>query len=144
MSQTIIVTGASAGIGLAIAKYLLSLSSKHRVICCCNSNDAPVRALAEQSPNSNRVFVVKGDMGDPKFVDTILAQSLLHFEVDRIDAVVLNHGTLGSCARIADMKWDEWENVMRVNVGSYVAMVGSTFPQTWTRLERQGEANNPS
>lgn len=131
MSQTIIVTGASAGIGLAIANYLLTLPSKHRVICCCNSNDAPLTGLAEESSNSNRVFIVKGDMGDPKFVDTILAQSLLHFEIDRIDAVVLNHGTLGSCTRIADMKWDEWENVMRVNVGSYVAMVGSSFPPTY-------------
>ena len=123
MSQTILVTGASAGIGLATSQYLLSLPQQHRVILCCNSNDKPLKALANDSSNSNRVFIVKGDVSDPKFVETVLAQSLLHFEIDRIDAVVLNHGTLGSCKRIADVNWDEWESVMRVNVGSYVAIV---------------------
>ena len=127
MSQTLIITGASAGIGLAISQLILSFPSQHRLILCCNSNDAPLKALANDPAHSNRVFIVKGDMADPKFVETVLAQSLLHFEIDRIDAVVLNHGTLGSCARIADMKWEEWEGVMRVNVGSYVAMVSSPF-----------------
>lgn len=123
MSQTIIVTGASAGIGISVAKSLLSSPSKHRLILCCNSNDAPLKSLANEPPNANRVFIVKGDMADAKFVDTVLAQSLLHFEIDWIDALVLNHGTLGDCARLADMKLEEWEAVFRVNVGSYVAMV---------------------
>lgn len=70
-------------------------------------------------------------MGDPKFVDTVLAQSLLHFDVQGIDAVVVNHGTLGACKRIADMGWGEWEEVMRVNVGGSVAIVGLLTDADW-------------
>jgi hypothetical protein len=53
----------------------------------------------------------------------VLAQSLLHFGIVSVDAVILNHGTLGQSKRIEETCWDEWEGVMRVNVGSYVAMV---------------------
>jgi NAD(P)-dependent dehydrogenase (short-subunit alcohol dehydrogenase family) len=123
MSQTIVVTGASAGIGLAITQQILTSPSKHRVVACCNSRDAELKSLANDPANTGRVFVVKGDFGDPKFVDTLFAQSLLHFEIDRVDALVLNHGTLGSNLRIAETKWDDWEKTMRVNVGSYVDMV---------------------
>jgi NAD(P)-dependent dehydrogenase (short-subunit alcohol dehydrogenase family) len=123
MSQTIVVTGASAGIGLAIAQKILSSPSKHRIIACCNSRDAELKSLANEPANMDRVFIIKGDFEDPKFVDTLFAQSLLHFEIERVDALVLNHGTLGSNLRIAETKWDDWEKTMRVNVGSYVDMV---------------------
>ena len=122
MSETTVVTGASAGIGLAISKYLLT-NTQHQLILCCNSNDAPLKALASDSSSGNRVHIVKGDMSDLKFADTVFAQSLLHFGIERIDAVVLNHGTLGTCKRLANMTGGEWEEVMRINVTSYVDMV---------------------
>jgi NAD(P)-dependent dehydrogenase (short-subunit alcohol dehydrogenase family) len=123
MAQTIIVTGASAGIGLAIATYLANHPSKPTLICCCNSNDKPLRALQSESGSNDRILIVKGDMADSKFVDTVLAQSLLHFGIESVDALILNHGTLGQSKRIEGTSWSEWEDVMRVNVGSYVAMV---------------------
>lgn len=121
--STIVVTGASAGLGLSISKYLLADSRKHRLILCCNSNDQPLKQLSNEPSNADRVFIIKGDTADESFVKTVFAQSLVHFQIDRIDALVLNHGTLGDGTRVADGTQEMWEQVFRVNFFSIVGIV---------------------
>ena len=121
--STIVVTGASAGLGLSISKYLLADPRKHRLIVCCNSNDKPLKALAADAANANRVFIIKGDTADTNFVKTVFAQSLVHFDIERIDALVLNHGVIGDGSRMADVTQEEWERVFRINVSSFVGIV---------------------
>jgi NAD(P)-dependent dehydrogenase (short-subunit alcohol dehydrogenase family) len=57
--KVIIVTGASKGIGLAIARYLLA--AEHSVILAARSKDQ-LEALKAQYPN--QVEFVTGDLGD--------------------------------------------------------------------------------
>ena len=121
--STIVVTGASAGLGLSISKYLLADSQKHRLILCCNSNDKPLKELANDAANTDRVFIIKGDTADENFVKTVFAQSLVHFQIDRIDSLVLNHGVLGDGSRVADGTQETWEKVFRVNFFSIVGIV---------------------
>ena len=123
MSQTIVITGASAGLGLAIVKHLLTLPEQHTLICCCNTNSEPLKTLA-----SSNIHIIKGDVSDKTFLTTLFPQSLHHFNITHIDALVLNHGTLGTCSRIADMQPEEWEGVFRVNVTSYVGLVQQCLP----------------
>ena len=127
MSQTILITGASKGLGLAITKYLLSLPAQHRLILCCSTDSAPLQALASEPGNKDRIFIIKGDTADASFAKTVLAQSLHHFEIDRIDALVLNHGTIGDGQRVADSSQEEWEKCFRVNLFSYVGIVCLDF-----------------
>lgn len=124
MSQTIVVTGASAGLGLSISRYLLADSRKHRLVLCCNSNDKALKELANEPANKDRVYIIKGDTSDANFAKTVFAQSLVHFEIDRIDALVLNHGTIGDGKRLADSTQEEWEKCFRINFFSYVGIVG--------------------
>jgi NAD(P)-dependent dehydrogenase (short-subunit alcohol dehydrogenase family) len=121
--STIVVTGASAGLGLSISKYLLADSRKHRLILCCNSNDKPLKELANDPANADRVFIIKGDTADDSFVKTVYAQSLVHFQIDRIDSLVLNHGVIGDGSRVADGTQEAWEKVFRVNFFSIVGIV---------------------
>lgn len=121
--STIVVTGASAGLGLSISKYLLADSRKHRLILCCNSNDKSLKELANDPANADRVFIIKGDTADENFVKTVFAQSLVHFQIDRIDSLVLNHGILGDGTRVADGTQEMWEKVFRVNFFSVVGIV---------------------
>lgn len=121
--STIVVTGASAGLGLSISKYLLADPRKHRLVLCCNSNDKALKELANDPANADRVFIIKGDTADENFVKTVFAQSLVHFEIDRIDSLILNHGILGDGSRVADGTQGYWEKVFRVNFFSIVEIV---------------------
>ena len=123
MSQTILITGASAGLGLAITKALLAMPGQHTLVCCCNTNDQPLKQL-----QSDRIRIIKSDVSSPSFLSTLLPQSLHHFNVTRIDALILTPGTLGKCSRISDMTINDWEHVFRVNVSSYVGMIQHLLP----------------
>lgn len=74
-----------------------------------------------------RVVTSAGDMGDLDYVSSILQGVELG---GRLDGLVLNHGTLGSCSRIANMEGEDWESTFRINVTSYVVLVGSSSLST--------------
>lgn len=60
-SKVIIITGASRGIGLAVAKWLLNAS--HRVVVTARTRDA-LESLKATYPG--RVEYVAGDITDPQ------------------------------------------------------------------------------
>ena len=68
----------------------------------------------------DQVVTSAGDMDDLDYVRSILSD----IELDgRLDALILNHGTLGACLRIGDTGGDEWASTFRINVTSYVVLV---------------------
>ncbi|OAL27852.1 hypothetical protein AYO22_03197 [Fonsecaea multimorphosa] len=113
-SRTIFVSGATAGIGLAIANHLLASSDQHLLILAGRKVDVLNKF---QSTTPDRVVTRAGDMADLEFVQGMLRG----VQCDgRLDALVLNHGTLGQCLRIGQMEGDEWERTFRINEVSYV------------------------
>lgn len=63
-------------------------------------------------------------MDDLAYVKNILSD----VELDgKLDGLVLNHGTLGTCVRIAEMDVEDWERTFRINVSSCVALVSSNI-----------------
>lgn len=114
-SKVIILTGASRGVGLAIAHYLLRQS--HRLVVVARS-EQPLRELEKQY--AGQVAVIAGDLSDfslgPKAVD--LATSYWK----RLDGLIVNHGVLDPVKRLSDSSAEEWRTAYDVNFFSAIAM----------------------
>ncbi|KAG5985892.1 hypothetical protein E4U54_005745 [Claviceps lovelessii] len=119
--KVIIVTGASKGLGAAIARYLLGQS--HKLVLAARSAE-PLAALQRAHPG--QVDYVAGDMTDVKMPEKLVSLAVKAF--GRLDGLVLNHGLLVS-QKFADFSADEFRTLYDVNVFSCMAMAQCAIPE---------------
>ncbi|EHA26103.1 hypothetical protein ASPNIDRAFT_171497 [Aspergillus niger ATCC 1015] len=112
MSKTIIVTGASRGIGLAITKYLLTAPQSHNVVVIARSRE-PLEKLKEQY--SKQVEVLNGDLADFSIGQKAVDLALRSF--GRLDGMVLNHGMLGQVGKVKDADFEQWKHGFDIKAG---------------------------
>lgn len=123
-AKTIIVTGASRGIGLAVAKYLLSAPQSHNVVVIARSVE-PLQKLKEQY--SKQVEVLNGDLADFSLAQKAVDLALHSF--GQLDGMVLNHGILGQVGKLADTEVQQWQEAFNINFISLIA-----FVSTWSNM----------
>lgn len=119
--STIIVTGASRGLGLAITDFLLS--SQANVIAIardCSTLDN----LVAQFPGSLKY--VAGDVCDPDTMQVALQIALEQY--GRLDSVVFNAGVLDPVTKISDGDVNAWKQLFDVNFFSIVAGLQIVLP----------------
>ncbi|KAJ5726801.1 oxidoreductase [Penicillium malachiteum] len=122
-AKTIIVTGASRGIGLAIAKYLLTAPQSHNVVVVARSLE-PLQKLKNEY--SKQVEVVNGDLADFSLAQKAVDVALKSF--GQLDGMVLNHGILGQTGNVAVTGVEEWQKTFNINFMSLVAFATSALP----------------
>jgi NAD(P)-dependent dehydrogenase (short-subunit alcohol dehydrogenase family) len=98
---------------------LLRVPAKHNLVILGGRSQDALDKLKAQSPK--RIEVVPGDLSDFS-----LAQKAVELAVSafgKIDGLVVNHGTLGEVARIADYDLEEIRKTFDVNFFSAIACV---------------------
>jgi NADP-dependent 3-hydroxy acid dehydrogenase YdfG len=116
-SKVIIVTGASRGIGLAVANYIYALKS-HKLVLVARSLES-LQIFQKQDPES--IEVVRADMSEHGVGKKVIDQALQRF--GRLDGLVVNHGVLDPVKKVGDSKVDEWRNAFEVNFFSAIDLV---------------------
>jgi NAD(P)-dependent dehydrogenase (short-subunit alcohol dehydrogenase family) len=110
----------ASGIGLAAAQILLTSPANHKLIVISRTHEA-LDQLHSQYPS--QVEVLAGDLSDLSLKLPEKAVELAISRWGKLDALIVNHGTLDPVARIADVKLEDWEKGFRANVTSAVGLV---------------------
>jgi short-subunit dehydrogenase len=112
MKKTIVITGASSGIGAALAVRLGA--DGHRLALAAR-RDAALRAVAARSSSGTDVIVVPADVTKRADVDGVRDRALAAF--GHIDVWVNNAGR-GISRQALELTDDEFDAMMAVNVKS--------------------------
>lgn len=116
----IIVTGASAGIGLACITHLAQAGA--HVVAVARRADALAAAIL---PLPGQHTWYAGDIAHPDTMPNAVAHALAHF--GKIDAIVCNAG-IGLSAPIAQLDWRDVVTCMNVNVGGVLSAIQAVLP----------------
>ncbi|MCJ1316912.1 hypothetical protein MMC15_002233 [Xylographa vitiligo] len=122
MPKTIIITGASRGIGQAIARYLLQQGNNVVILA---RSEKPLLELQAQHPKQVRALV--GDMAN--FDLAVEAVELTKREFGEIDGLIINHGTLTPVTQVVDSNPENWKHNFDVNFFSAVALARAAIPE---------------
>jgi 3-oxoacyl-[acyl-carrier protein] reductase len=115
MKPSVLITGASRGIGEAIA-YTFAEAGFRLAICCCNSADRlAMTAETIRSQYHTEVLTFIGDVGDFAFVQEMSGQALAAF--GQID-VLINNAGISYIGLLTDMTIEEWNTIVSVNLTS--------------------------
>ncbi|MCH7627835.1 MULTISPECIES: acetoacetyl-CoA reductase [Novosphingobium] len=136
MTRVAIVTGGTRGIGEAIC---LALKEKGRtVVANFGGNEEKARAFTE----ATGIKAYKWDVGDHEA--TLEGCARVAAEVGPIDIVVNNAGITRDGV-LHKMSFDDWNEVMRINLGGCFNMAKATFPgmreRGWGRIVNIGSIN---
>ena len=124
MKRVAVVTGGTRGIGEAIS---LKLQEKGRyVIANYGGNDAAAKAFSERTG----IAVQKWDVGDHK--SCIDACAAIEAQYGQIDIMVNNAGITRD-ATMMKMTFEQWDEVIRVDLTGCFNMAKACFPNMRTR-----------
>ncbi len=116
--EVVMVTGAASGIGKACIESFLARGA---AVIGLDIN----REIVGQ--NSSPAFLgICCDLADEDAQNRALEQGVRYF--GGIDMVVLNAGMFPGGTRIAELDSDSWQQVMRINLDSNLALLRSCYP----------------
>jgi len=124
MSKSILITGASTGIGAETARLL---SEGNRIFIHYHSSaEAAERVAAEVDRSGGKAFLVQADLakedGCRKMVDAVAGQT------DKLDVLFNNAGGLIERKIVAELEWNLMERVFALNTFATMLVTALCIP----------------
>ena len=113
-NNTILITGGSAGIGLAIA---LALSANNKIIIT-GRNEQRLKAAVAKLPNTTAIV---GDVSDEKDVETLVAT--LNRDHKDLNIVINNAGKVAPIYNVADEGVDAFTRAAEEMLTNYLSII---------------------
>ncbi len=112
-SRTVLVTGASRGLGLSIAEAFWERGADLFLVARCEDALAAIASRLLQQCPTQRIGFLSVDLSNKGAAERIFAQ--LRDFTDRLDVVVNNAAILGPIGPFSTNDWAAWENTLQVN-----------------------------
>jgi len=125
----VLVTGAAHGIGQAIAQRLADTG--YRLALNDLNGAALSRALDRLQGTAGQVTGIEGDVGDPNAVQAVVDRTMEQF--GRVDGLVNNAGIGGIGKTIVELGFEEWNEMLRVDLTSTFLLCRAVLPQMISR-----------
>jgi len=136
MARVAVVTGGTRGIGRAICEALAAQG--RRIVANYAGNVEKARAFSDETGIPTARF----DVGNHE--ETLAGCRAIEEEFGPIDIVVNNAGVTRDGV-LHKMSWDDWNEVLRINLGGCFNMAKATFPgmreRNWGRIVNIGSLN---
>ncbi len=125
MKKTVLVTGASRGIGRAIA--VAFAKTGYDLVITCSKSEKALFELAEELKNKYgaEVLASVGDIGDYGYVERLFAEIKNQFA--GVDVLVNNAG-ISFSGLLTDMSIEDWNRVVNTNLTSVFSTSRQAIP----------------
>jgi len=125
MKSTILITGASRGIGQAIA--IAFAKAGYQLVITCSKTEKELQDLANILENHYGVEVLTsvGDIGDYNYVNKLFQAIQIRF--GGIDVLVNNAG-ISYVGLLTDMSIDDWNRIINTNLTSVFSTCRHAVP----------------
>lgn len=130
-NKTIIITGASSGIGAAAARLFAS-EGANLVLGARRIAELTILADEINRQGTGRAAVLAGDVGDAHYAKALV--DLAEKEFNGLDGAFNNAGIVGDMKSVAEMTLENWNTVMSVNLTAAFLAAKAQVPA----LARQG------
>lgn len=122
-SKTVLITGATSGIGLATAK--LFAENNFRLILCGRRLDRLI-SLQSQLEKNTEVHILAFDVRNPVDVQNAIAN--LPAEFSKIDILINNAGNAHGLDLFQEGSLDDWEAMIDINVKGLLYITKAVLP----------------
>ena len=123
MNKTVLITGASRGIGRAIA--LEYAKRKYNIVICARNGAALENTADEIRALGAACLAVTCDVGKYADVERLFSEAIGHFgDID----VLINNAGISHIGLLQDMSIEEWNNIVNTNLSSVFSCCKLAIP----------------
>jgi NADP-dependent 3-hydroxy acid dehydrogenase YdfG len=122
--KVVIITGASAGIGLATARRFAGAEAK--VVLVARSTDKLTALAKELRSQGQDALPITADMRDQKAVSRMIEQAFKHY--GRIDILINNAGQ-AAAGTVAEVNPDDFRQILELNVFGALSAIQAVVPK---------------
>lgn len=127
--QVALVTGASSGVGRAIA--LMFAKQGAAVVLTARRQDLLEQVAEEIRSAGGQAYVSAGDIARPETHGKAVSDAIREF--GGLDIAVNNAGTVGAAKPLAEMTLEEWQHTLTINLTSGYLGAHSQIPAMLNR-----------
>ena len=113
-NKTIIITGASSGIGAAAARIFAAAGAN--VVLGARRKLLLDQLVAQINKSEGKAVLLAGDVKDEEYSSALVQLAVSSF--GGLDAAFNNSGTVGELSSIPEMKAEDWQDVIATNLTS--------------------------